>query len=110
MENAKSDEPRYRSTINLDLEKCPDAERNILMKALEHAGWKYVGTSAMSLDAGTLDQIQIAFEYLARAFPELGTMTAVTVHAQRILPEKKVSGSRSGETSTETVKSWPLPA
>lgn len=71
----------YRGLINLDFTGQNNAEYQKLISALTQLGWKYLETSALTIE-GKHDDVLQALEVLAKQCGAAGTLSALTLHIQ----------------------------
>lgn len=99
----------YAGVINLDYTKTKSNAYTRILKALDKAGWEYVETSAMAYE-GDIDGILEALEILARSASTGGTLSALTVQAQRIGKPRKTPGAGKPANAHRAVLRMPLPS
>jgi hypothetical protein len=99
----------YHAAINLDYSNMNGPGYQRILKALEGAGWEYVETSAMAYD-GDLPNVLLALEMLARALPSGGTISAVTIHIQRVGAGPHAPGAGTPANARAAVLQLPLPS
>lgn len=101
----------YRATLTLDYSEPRDNnEYSRLLKALQHAGWRYAETSAMHIETDDLKPITLGFELLARYVDKPGVLSACTVTIQLIGPDRDAPGDTTPENAYRTVMQTRLPS
>lgn len=73
----------YVANINIGFSDTKPPEHSRLLQALDGAGWRYVGRSAMAYE-GDLVHVLLALEVLARSASKAGRLSTLTVQVQRV--------------------------
>lgn len=75
---------QYQAVINLDFTGMNRPEYQKLISALIQAGWSYTETSALIISTDELVKIWTAAEVVAKQSAAAGTLSALTLHVQRV--------------------------
>jgi hypothetical protein len=72
----------YRATLTIDFTQQNPNDYQKLIAALLALGWKYQETSALALEAPTLEPVWGAFDLIARQSQSAGHLSALSIHVQ----------------------------
>lgn len=79
---------QYQAVINLDFTGMNQPEYQKLISALIQAGWSYTETSALVISTEDLGKIWTGAEVAAKQSAAAGTLSALTLHVQRVGGDK----------------------
>ena len=100
----------YVATINLDYNAIKQKEYQKLLVALEHAGWNYIGNSALFYDGEDLDDVRRALALLSRSMHLGGNLTTLSLQVQSVDGARSVASSRNRVNAYTDLMRLPEPS